>query len=175
MDFWKEFRKLRDRTPRPALRNNQAINSDYINYALSNKNCYLIVGAAYNEDCYYGTTLISSRDCVDSYNIQKCELCYECLDCENCYNANFCQDCKQVRDSWFCFDCIGCESCFGCVSLRNKKYMMFNEPLSKEAWIAFKKNSYSSRPSRDKRKIRNSQIAHSTRLWPPAQYRKLYR
>lgn len=134
MDFFKEFQKLRDKAPRLALRVTHCENAEFTNYSHENRNCYLIFGAAKCEDCYYGVTVIDCRDCVDVHTVHGCELCYECVDCEYCYNSNFLQDCKNVRDSWLCFDCIGCKNCFGCVSQRNKKYMIFNQQLSKEEY-----------------------------------------
>mgnify|MGYP001582630145 CR=1 FL=1 len=135
MDFLKEFRKLRETAPRLALRVTLSENCDYTNFASHNRNCYLVTGAAEDEDCYYATTILNCSDCVDCYAIFESELCYECIDCENCYNGNFLQDCKNVRDGEYCFDCIGSEYIFGCVSRRNKKYMIFNEQYDKETYF----------------------------------------
>lgn len=134
MDFLKEFEQLRLTSPHPHLRVTNSENCEFNNYCDFSRNCYMTFGAARNEDCYYGITVINCRDCIDVHTVRDCELCYECMDCENCYSSEWLQDCKQVRDSTLCFDCVGCEDCFGCVSQRNKKYMMFNETLSKEEY-----------------------------------------
>lgn len=134
IDFWKEFERLRQTQPRLALSIVQCENSDFTNYSLQNKNCYLVTGAAKNLDCYYARTMVNCRDCIDCGDIFDSELCYDCIDCENCYNGNFLQNCKSCRDSEFLYDCIGCANCFACVSLRNQEFHIFNEPVSKEEY-----------------------------------------
>lgn len=134
MDFWKEFQKLRETTPRAALFTTNVQNSPYTNFCVDSKNCHLLFAAAGCEDCYYGVNVINSKDCVDVHNVRNCTLCYGCIDCENCYNGNFLQDCRDSVECSYCFDCIGCESCFGSTSLRHKKYYIFNEPYTKEGY-----------------------------------------
>lgn len=134
VDFFAEFQKLSEKSPRLSLRVTHAENCEYNNFCHFSRDCYMTFGTANNEHCYYAITMLDCRDCTDCNTVKNCELCYECIDCDNCYNGDFLQDCKQVRDSAFCFDCVGCENCFGCAGLRNKKYMLWNEQLDKETY-----------------------------------------
>ena len=56
-----------------------------------------------------------------------------------CHSARIYQ-CRFVRETYDCinctfvFDCRNCENCFGATNQRNKKYLWFNEQLSKDEW-----------------------------------------
>lgn len=132
--FFEQFYELQLKVPHIGLLNTRAVNSEYCNNTTDNKNCYLVFGGDYNEDCMYSGFNFYSKDVVDCYWVYKCELCYECIDCNNCYNTHFSQDSDNCRDSYFLFDCRNCEYCFGCVNLRGKKYHIFNKPYSKEEY-----------------------------------------
>ena len=132
--FFDQFRKMQLEVPRPPLVNNKAENSDYCNFADSNRNSYLITSANDNEDCYYGFLMVRNKDCVDCLWCSDCELAYECKDCRSCYNLRFSENCENCRDGGFLVGCQGLENCFFCVNLRNKKYHLFNEPCSKEIY-----------------------------------------
>src|SRR3990167_4123538 len=132
--FFKQFKNFQKQVPRLALVNIKSVNSDYQNYSSENKNCYMIVSAIWDEDCYYGYRIFSSKDCFDCYDIDKCELCYECSECTRSYASFHCTLSENLVNCLFCFDCKNCQNCFGCVGLRNKSYYWFNKPLSKEEY-----------------------------------------
>lgn len=134
-DVIKEFLELRDRQPRAALYQVVNFNSDYTNYTDGLKNCYLLTNAFNSEDCFFGRNLSYNRDCIDCDHCHGCELCYQCVDCIGCYNGNFLQDCEQCTDCTFGYDLRGCRDCFGCMSLRQKQYYIFNQPYSKELYF----------------------------------------
>ncbi|MEK7548044.1 MAG: hypothetical protein AAB540_04065, partial [Patescibacteria group bacterium] len=64
-------------------------------------------------------------------------------DCDTLYGSNFCQDCTNCDDIHFSYDLRRCKNCFGCVGLRNKKYHIFNKPLSKQKYEQEIKKLYS--------------------------------
>lgn len=112
------------------------INSEYIHYAGSAKNCYLINHADFCEDCYYGYGFKKNTACVDGfYNINS-QYCYDCVDVHSCYGLKGCQDCVNCSSSAFLRDCTGCKNCFLCVGLRNKEYYFENRALSKVEYQA---------------------------------------
>lgn len=133
-DFFSQFAELMAVVPRLAIQNKESYNSEYNNYSLKNKNCYLTFGMHYNEDVSYSQYGIHSRTCGDCFRIGNCELCYECTECRDCYNARFLQNCVNCSDSSFLLDCIGCKDCFGCLNLRNKQYYFLNEKCTKEQY-----------------------------------------
>ncbi len=128
--FFSQIGDLINQVPRAALYNVAGDNSDYNQSTGHLKNCYLLAGANRNHDCYYGTYINDSRDCVDMYMANQCELCYECIDVKNCYNCAFVQNSSNCRNSQFLFACDNCQDCFGCVNLKNKQYCYFNKQLT---------------------------------------------
>jgi hypothetical protein len=135
--FFMQYAELQKKVPMTALhheRENE--NCEYTNLTSDNKNCYLVFAAANNEFAFYTTYLQRCRDISDCFFIFDSELCYECIDCNHCYNLRYSQGCQNCSDSTLLFDCKACKDCFGCVNLRNKQYYIFNQPYSKEDYLA---------------------------------------
>ena len=136
--FFDQFFELRGQVPRLALQQQKPmVNSDYCHCASRNRNCYLVFSSNRCEDCYHGTWINESKNCVDNLNLLKCELCYECVGCRECYNSMFCLDSVNCRDSFFLRNCMGCSNCFGCSNLHQKSYMLFNEQKPKDEFEEF--------------------------------------
>lgn len=131
--FFQQFKNLFMRVPQISLHTTNNENCPFNNYVAECKNCYLINGSVYCQDCYYGNPYYCNS-CVDSLLVRNGELCYECVTCDHCYNCNFCHDCVNCIDCDYCYDCRGCENCFGCAGLRKKSYHIFNKPVSKEIY-----------------------------------------
>src|SRR3989344_2546768 len=85
--FFAQLKELSRKVPSVALLNLNAVNSDYCNFTTDNKNCYLVFGGDFNEDCSYSTFNFVSKDVLDTYFVNKCELCYELVDSEPCYRV----------------------------------------------------------------------------------------
>jgi len=134
--FFEQFVALFRRVPLVAVSVSKSgnINSDFVNSASFLKNCYLLAGANYNEDCLYGNFLNHCRDCMDCSFIDHCEICYECIDCTKCYNLRHSQQCSNCSDSAFLFGCRNCRNCFGSVNLSEKSFVFLNEQLTKERY-----------------------------------------
>ncbi len=131
--FFKQYASLQQQVPALALSEYNNENCTYTNYVATSKNCYLIFGSVYCQDCYYGNPYYSVS-CIDSLLIRNCELCCECITCEKCYGCAFCRDCVNCSDLFSCADCEGCSHCIGCTGLRNANYRIFNEPVSPEVF-----------------------------------------
>jgi len=136
--FFNQFVKLQAKVPRISLYLMNSENSDYCNFIGDCKNCYLIFGSVYSEDCMYGSPYYS-KNCVDTLVLRECELCYECVDCRKLYNSLFCQDCFESDHLMFCYDLQGCSECIACAGLRNKKYCIDNKQFSKKEYERVKK------------------------------------
>jgi uncharacterized protein YbaR (Trm112 family) len=130
--FFEQFSELQKVVPRFNVFNSHSENSDYVNYVTHSKNCYLLYGSWFNEDCMYSQTLNECKNCFDNLFLDKSELCYENVDCGENFRAFFCQNCHNVSDCYFCFDCRGCHNCIGCYNLRNREYYVNNKPVTKE-------------------------------------------
>ncbi|HCW32059.1 MAG: hypothetical protein UT36_C0008G0021 [Candidatus Peregrinibacteria bacterium GW2011_GWF2_39_17] len=136
MNYLKYMQELQFKHPRMSILQVNCENSPYVNYTGNSKNCYLLVGSEYDQDCYYGYFLYNSEDCVDCDYCFYCQLCYDCVDCHQCYDCRKCQDCKNSRSLQYSEDLIGCTDCFGCVGLRRKEYHIFNEKYDREKYFA---------------------------------------
>jgi len=134
-DFMAQFSALQKEVPRPnLLTDNTNVNSDYTNNSVRLKNCYLTFDTLGGEDLYYFVCCIGSKDCIDCDSMWESETCYECLKGEKLYKCFFCELSNDCLDSYFLFDCKNCSNCFGGINLRNKKYVFFNEQLTKEEY-----------------------------------------
>lgn len=147
MSFIDDFKRLQLKQPRIALQFSQSENSEYTNYAFKNKNCYLVFGSHYNEDCYHLQYCYADKDCVDSDRLDKSELCYECVFCSHIYNGNYLFNCFTCSDCEYGFDLVNCQNCFLCAGLRNVSYHIQNRPVPKEEYatrVAAFKGNYNS-------------------------------
>ena len=133
--FFEQARELMLSVPRYNLGQSMNENSNYINYAWGNKNCYLVFNADSSEDCYYSKDIYSSKNSMDCLWVTNCELCFECVNCKDCFNSSFLQNSNNCSDSFFLNNCSWCKSCFWCVNLRNKEYCYFNKQMAKEEYL----------------------------------------
>ncbi|MFC1810172.1 hypothetical protein ACFLZH_01610 [Patescibacteria group bacterium] len=140
--FFEQFDELLKDVPKMSrVQQGENENSEYTNCASNNKNCYLIFSSNSSEDCMYGTWVQSSKDCLDGYDLQGCELAYECIDCFNCYDIQYCQKLYNSSRARYCFDCRNCNNIFACVGLRNKEYFILNKKVSKEEFENLMQNN----------------------------------
>jgi len=136
--FIEQITDLKKKVPAPALMHVNSENSDYINFANDNKNCYLVFLAGRNEDTYYGYWTEDSKSCVDvSYNLF-CELCYEGINLGKCYNVHWSVNCSNCRDSYFIEDCASCSDCILCSRMARKQYCYKNKQLTKAEYERIK-------------------------------------
>lgn len=134
--FFEQYYELLKRVPIPNLSviSGLSENSDYTNGITGAKNCYLVFGAAANEDCMFSKYINHCKDTLDCIMAYHCQLCYQCNDVTRCYNVKYATHCSDCSDSSFLFNCQSCRNCFGCVNLNSKEYHFYNEPLSKAAY-----------------------------------------
>jgi len=132
--FFEQFSKLSLRVPRESLITARNINSNYLNLAADNKNCYLIIESSNNEDCINCYWIQLSKNLVDCSFTQRVELSYEIDDCYDSNSLKYSNGCYSCLDSAFLLDCRGCTNCLGCINLRQQKYHIFNKQYSKEEY-----------------------------------------
>lgn len=132
--FFEQFSELFHDVPLPSLNVEYStmVNSDYCNGAATLKNCYLCFRADHSEDCAYLTSITYMKDCFDLTFSDHAELSYFSSKLLNCYQCYYSFNCDNCQDVWFSRDMVGCSSCIGCIGLRNKKYHIFNKPVTKE-------------------------------------------
>jgi len=130
--FFEQFALLQQKTPRLALYASQNINSGYCNHTAHLKDCYLLFGSWFSENCGYGNSVLDSKNCWDCLFIEDSENCMHTIDSNKCYQTHFSQNCTGCIDSAFLYDCRNCQNCLFSYNLRNKSYHIFNQPVSKE-------------------------------------------
>ncbi len=137
--FFDQFGELLKKVPKCATYSTASmgpnINSDYANFAGSNKDCYLVFNSGpQNENCAYSRGIMRSRDAFDAYYGLDVERSYEGVNIQKSTGVVWGQNVVECLDSWLLLSCSGCTNCFGCVNLRNKSHCFFNEQLSKEEY-----------------------------------------
>lgn len=137
--FFPQVKELQNVVPRLALNVVNNENSEFINLSGSNKNCYLIFAAEFNEDCLYGYQVIHSVGCVDTADCTESQYCYDVTDVDKCHSVFFSQNCSNCASSAFLFDCKGCTECLLSTNLRNKRNYVRNKPCSPEEYRRLKK------------------------------------
>ncbi len=132
--FFEQLKELQLEVPRLALTNIKAENSDYCNMTEGNRNCYLIFGGDFNEDCMYGTFGMHNKSVMDCDNSNDSERCYFMSDSFNCYGCRFTFDSKNCSDCAFVSDCTGCRDCVLCTNLTQKQYCIENTQYTKDEY-----------------------------------------
>jgi len=132
--FLQQFFELHKKVPRQATTVRNSIGCNYCNATVSSKNCYLNFGSYMSENCLYCSYPIMSRDSVDSDWGMNMDHAYGSYNSDAIFNAKHVYFSEECIDCSFLFDCRGCTECFGCVNLRHKKYHLFNQRLTKEAY-----------------------------------------
>jgi hypothetical protein len=133
--FFYQWYDLSLRVPRQALIAKDTENSEYTNFVWKVKDSYLISAASFDENCYYGTRVTKSKNCVDTFLVKESENCYECIEVNNSYHCLYSEILSECRDCTFCQDCIGCQDCFLSVWLRNTMYCIENISYTKEEYF----------------------------------------
>lgn len=132
--FFEQFRDLFFDVPKINLMNRDHENSEYCNFAIQNKNCYLVFTTGECEDVLYCNRLWQCRTVCDSANLDDCERCYEVIDSSNCYQCSYLQNASQCSDCILGYDIQGCKHCFACFGLKHASYCIGNVQYSKEAY-----------------------------------------
>jgi hypothetical protein len=130
--FFDQTEKLRTKVPYQAVVNSKSEGSEFCNFSVHNKNCYLGFSIGKSEDCMYGEAIESSKVCLDCSSIAECENCIGCVDCVSCHSCRFVQKCAYSSNCYISYDLKGCSNCLMCWNLKHKNYHILNKPVSKE-------------------------------------------
>ena len=109
--------------------------SPYTNHAGHCKNCYLIFYSEGCEDSTYGFYLVKDKQVLDCSILWECEQCYDSMNGFKNYRVHGSRG--NVHESTNCYftkDSKNIQHCFASTNLRNKKYVFFNEQLTKKEY-----------------------------------------
>lgn len=118
-------------------RENNNINAENCtgDYLTSSKNCEDCYESKGSEDC---KRLLCSKLCKDSQDLfgfgYDSQLLYESVGSGLSTQVVFSWICELSSDSYYCLQCGNLDHCFGCISLRHKKYCIFNKQYTKEEY-----------------------------------------
>lgn len=134
--FFEQFSELQHEVPRMALLTKNSINSEYTNHSGDNKNVYLSFACFQNENVFYSTWVMKSRDCLDSsFVAEKGERLFNVIDSRVAYRCQYGIFLKDCSDCMYCYDMHGCTDCFMSSNLRNKKYVFRNAQLTRDEYM----------------------------------------
>ncbi len=134
--FLAQWHELYQKVPRYALwkPGGAMQNSEYTNYSIDNKNCYLSYSVVRCEDVAYSENIDDSKECLDCLYMKGGELCYENIESSKNSRCRYTFQCRDSIDSWFIYDCANCQDCFMSANLRNNRYVFRGEQLSREEY-----------------------------------------
>ena len=133
-NFFEEFNSLSFSVPRAAILQKGDIESPYTNYTDHNKSSYLVFNSGFLEDSLYSRWGVKSKNIVDTFSVLNSELIYESQEVRDSYKGIYLILSESCVNSSFLFNCQGCQECFLCSNLRNKKYCFKNKQYTKEEY-----------------------------------------
>ncbi len=135
--FFEQFNELLHEAPLSALSTDIAsiATSPYTNHVGNQKNSYLIFHSDRDENCAYGFHHFDNKEVFDCSITSDSELCFDSI---HSFQDNKCIGVDHTTESMECLftrDAVGCQNCFASANIKNKKYVFFNEQLSKEEYF----------------------------------------
>ncbi len=132
-----EFEAFLKKFPRKNL---NVIRSDNVSGdgIFDSKDCNNVFNVRTTENCSYIWDSMRYKDSMDAYSGASVELVYEATATTNhSSNCHFCvRIYKGSRDCEYSWFLRNCSNCFGCVSLKDKEYCIFNIQYSKEEYFS---------------------------------------
>lgn len=132
--FFEQFKELMEAVPKMGLLQLNNENSEFNTFLAYSKNVYMSPGGYFLEDSVYARKSQYSKDLLNCYLIDHCELVNGSLNLTNCYNCKSAFNCKNCSDCFYMVDSIGCNDCFMCGGMSKKKYCVKNQQYSKEEY-----------------------------------------
>ena len=170
--FFYQLRSLQSKVPKMNLFRDNFVVSDYCNYGLDFKECYLLFGGKNNERVYFGNQVIDSDDSMEIAFSEKTEFSYENFECQRTNRLFFSSYCSDCLESAYLLKCRNCLNCFGGVGLVNKQYYIFNRPHTKEE---YKKFISSNNLGSYKKHLENLERLEKLELEVPHRYAQIYK
>ncbi|MBN2095993.1 hypothetical protein JW752_01180 [Candidatus Peregrinibacteria bacterium] len=110
------------------------------NFLINCKNCHECYDVEDAEDClYYRVGANGCKDVIDSHAIvDGSQLIYGNVSTTESYNCHNVVGCWTTKDSCYGEFLQGCNDCFGCISLRYKKFCILNKQYSESDYHKLK-------------------------------------
>jgi hypothetical protein len=135
--FFEQYKDLQNTVPALSMMNDDgiaSINCEYTYDWAFSKNVYMCVCGWHVENAFHSFWIDYSKDVVDCWGTNNCELVCETVNCDRCYNCRFCTLCFDSNNCMLGHDLRGCTDCVMCVGLRSRRYCVRNKQYSKEEY-----------------------------------------
>jgi hypothetical protein len=131
--FFDQLYSLRLLIPTSASRDYEpAVNSLSV-ASFGDENSYFMI-ASKAKNSFFGVVALQTENSSEVYNSNYITDSYFIVHSERIHQGRFIQESRDCLSSAFLFDCRNCEYCFGATNKRHRKYLWWNEQLSKEEW-----------------------------------------
>ncbi|KKU78616.1 MAG: hypothetical protein UY05_C0053G0001, partial [Candidatus Peregrinibacteria bacterium GW2011_GWA2_47_7] len=128
------FEKLKESTPRKwadIVGSERALG----NYIYNSKNVFASFDVVECQDVGYIVECKKVKDSYDITVLENSELCYDCSSNHVLYNCNFCFGCVESSNLEYCELVFNSKDCFGSISLNHKQYQILNKQYEKDAYF----------------------------------------
>lgn len=131
--FMDQIRELQLQIPFTASRSvTPTVNSISL-LSQGDENSFFVTGCK-SKNSFYSYSAVDMENSSEVYESSFITNSYNILNSHRIHNGKFIRQSYDCLNSAFLFDCRNCEFCFGATNQRNKKYVFFNEQLTKEAY-----------------------------------------
>ncbi len=138
--------ELKKQIPHPASQQSNNDNCPYGDNIYNSKNCYWSFNTLYIENSGYTFNCSRSRNCWDSYRSggnpgtnSFSERCYQMTYATSCFNCAFLHVSENSTNCYYGEWLLNCTDCIGCIGLKNKKYCILNNQLTKDQFVLAQK------------------------------------
>ena len=132
-NFFEQIREMQLEIPIAAWRSLEKPVNSIALLSQGDENSYFVT-ACRSKNTMYSYDAEDVEDSAEVYNSQFVAKSYSVLNSQRIHNCQVVRQSFDCIDSAFVFDCRNCEHCFGATNKRNKKYLWFNEQLTREEW-----------------------------------------
>jgi len=166
VNFLKQFRELQLQIPLAPTRNYIKPENSLVFSSYGDQNSYF-VGASRSKGSFFGSASFDVENSAEFFVSSQIFSSHNIIHSQRIHNCRYIRECFDCLNSSFLFDCRNCESCFGAVNKRNKKYIFFNEQLTKEAYeTEISKIDLTSRGVVDNVNKRFDELLSVSGIWP---------
>ncbi len=131
--FFEQMLPLRLATPLAATYNVKDPQNSISLLSYGDVNSYFNI-ACRSKESFYSSDAFDVEQVAEAYAVKNASQCFRLICGERLQNVRVAFHSFDCSSSAVLFDCRNCEYCFGATNQRNKKYLWFNEQLSKEEW-----------------------------------------
>ena len=131
--FFDQFYELSRSVPRAAGYNYVQPENSIAFISFGDQDSYFVL-ACQSKRCFFSINATRAEDCAELSMVNGAQNSYNVIHSDRIYHCRFVRESYDCLHSDFLFDCRNCEYCFGATNKRHRKYLWFNEQLSKEEW-----------------------------------------